>query len=131
MFTVNYSCHYRARLMAMQHHAMRKRALQTRCHWCRRDETRATRPWTNGHAFWNPERSSAEDQCAGVHESGGGRKTGRLGSSVGFVVGADIGVLADHLPVYCVPSWHCQSLARLARHLSEIETHSISMMHNS
>jgi hypothetical protein len=29
-----------------------------------RDETRVGHPRTGGHAFWNPELASAEDQCA-------------------------------------------------------------------
>jgi hypothetical protein len=35
--------------------------LKPRCHWRRRDETRVGRPWTDGHAFWNPELANAED----------------------------------------------------------------------
>jgi len=31
---------------------------------CWRDETRGGHPRTGGHAFWNPELASAEDQCA-------------------------------------------------------------------
>jgi cytochrome c5 len=50
--------------------AQRRYILNPRCHWCWRDETPVGHPRTGGHAFWNPELASAEDQYASVRKSG-------------------------------------------------------------